>query len=114
MKIIKFIIFFQYFILTNEIIINYLRNNVEEDYFSEQNIWIIILLIIILVILIIVIIILIIKIYKSIQKRNNEKANISVNTERPSQKYISNYNKKRKKINKMKYKERMIEEKEEK
>ena len=64
--------------------------------------------------MIIIIIILVIKIYKSIQKRNNEKANISVNTERPSQKYISNYNKERKKTNKIKYKERMIEEKEEK
>ena len=68
-------------------------NNTESN-FWEDNLWLLILLIILSVALIILIVFISIKLYqkfKSANKRENE--NNFVNTERSSQKYISDYDK---------------------
>jgi len=84
------IIYFQLFIIiAKEIITNPLRNNREKNDFWENNIWLFILLIIIIIILIALIILIIFKIYQSIKKEKNKKENEMVNSERSSQKYIS-------------------------
>ena len=82
-----------------------------DSYFWKDNIWLIILLIIISVGLIILIVFISIKIFKNCRrnkKPNNE--NISVNTERSSQKLVSDYDKNGRNNKKIKYKERPMEE----
>ena len=88
-------------------------NNTESN-FWDDNLWLLILLIILSVALIILIVFISIKLYqkfKSANKKENE--NNFVNTERSSQKYISDYDKIDQNNKKIKYKQRPLKEIEE-
>ena len=79
--------------------------------FWQDNIWLIILLIIISVGLIVLIVFISIKIYKNYrQNKNQSNENNFVNTERSSQKLISDYDKNGTENKKIKYKERPMTE----
>ena len=81
----------------------------ETDDFWANNIWLLVILIILSIALIIIIVIISFKIYKKYKNSNqNEKENNFVNTERSSQKYISDYDKQRKNNKKLQYKERPL------
>ena len=82
------------------------------EFWEEKYFWLFILLIIILIILIVIIVLLSIKIYTNVKKvkNQNKKQAKLVNTERPSQNYISEYNQKTTKIKKLKHKTRVIED----
>ena len=108
----EFVLLTIFIIITKEMLSNPLRNIKEEnDFWEEKYIWLFIILIIILILLFVIIVLLLIKIYTKIKKginRNQNKENL-VNSERSSQKYISEYNPKKKKIKILKYKTRIIE-----
>ena len=103
--------FIHLFLLIKQIKPNYLRNNEETDFF-EENIGLFIILIIMIIILISLIIFLLFTIYKKYKKRKNQNLNNHINEERPSQKYKSEYDTKRKKHKKFNYKERILEKEE--
>ena len=82
--------------------------------FWDDNLWLLIILIILSIALIILIVFISIKIcqnYKSANKKENE--NNFINTERSSQKYISDYEKVGQNNQKIKYKQRPLREIEE-
>ena len=96
-----------------EIIKSGSSNNTDSNFWND-NLWLFILLIILSVALIILIVFISIKIYhkfKSANKKENE--NNFVNTERSSQKYISDYDKLGQNNKKIKYKQRPLKEIEE-
>lgn len=105
-----------FIIITKETLSNPLRNIKEKnEFWEEEYIWLLILLIIFLIILIVFIVILLIKICTKIKKGINKNPNQEnmVNSESSSQNYISEYNKKKTKIKKLKYKTRVIEDQDE-
>ena len=82
--------------------------------FWEDNVWLLIILIILSIALIVLIVFISIKMcrnYRAVTRQENE--NNFVNTERSSQKYISEYDKNGKNNKKIKYKERPLKEIEE-
>ena len=104
---------FLFFVSLIERIKSNSTNNTESN-FWDDNLWLLILLIILSVALIILIVFISIKLYqkfKSANKKENE--NNFVNTERSSQKYISDYDKIDQNNKKIKYKQRPLKEIEE-
>ena len=88
-------------------------NNTESN-FWEDNLWLLILLIILSVALIILIVFISIKLYQKFKSANKRENEINfVNTERSSQKYISDYDKLGENNQKIKYKQRPLKEIEE-
>ena len=100
-------------ILLNEGINSNSSNN-DDTSFWEDNIWLLVLLIILIIAVIVVIVYISINLYKKFKESKNKNSNnYSVNTERSSQKYISEYDKNGHNRQKLKYKERPLKEIEE-